>query len=76
VLPNPATAITALLSLCGQPATRGNYVAVIVGSLPHATARPDRNIEELSDVLALMIDGADAFGGRMPDMRATAKVRD
>ena len=61
--------------LCGQPATRCNYVAVIVARLTYAIVRPDRNIEELSDVLALMIDRVDTFGRRISDMRATAKVQ-
>ena len=74
MLPNPATAITALLSFVVSP-RRCNYAAVIVGRLTYAIVRSDRNIEELSDVLALMIDGVNTFGGRIPDMCATAKVQ-
>jgi len=47
--------------LCGQPAARCNWAAVIVGRLTYG-----RNIEELSGALFLTMDGVNNFGGKYP----------
>jgi len=61
VPPNPRYRNNIAIVLCGQPAARCNWAAVIVGRLTYG-----RNIEELSGALFLTMDGVNNFGGKYP----------
>jgi len=69
VPPNPRYRNNIAIVLCGQPAARCNWAAVIVGRLTYG-----RNIEELSG--ALFLNGwRQQLWRQIPDTRATTKVR-